>query len=177
MQLQQGIDIWHNFRLDGVASINFSGFNLYKNITMTNNQDSLKIVLYESGIFGSSPKPFAQLAITDSVALQLPFGMVIDNKTLQNISHDKLLANMIAPSDYQEIIENGKLIKEKTVISFNEQMQISEIFYGISEFKLNIEYDLENKPVVISGYDKKKLLFQIEIDKFTIYDMINEEQT
>ena len=172
MQLQQGIDIWHNFRLDGVASFNLSGFNLYKNITMTNNQDSLKIVLYESGIFGSSPKPFAQLAIADSVTLQLPFGMVIDNKSLQNLSHDQLLANMIAPSDYQEIIEDGKLIKEKTVISFNKQMQISEIFYRISEFKLNIEYDLDNKPVVISGYDKKKLLFQIEIDKFNIYEII-----
>ncbi|MCF7919537.1 MAG: hypothetical protein K9N06_06465 [Candidatus Cloacimonetes bacterium] len=173
--LQKNLALWKNFRLDGLASLNLAGLSFYKNITVINNEDSLKIILYEGGIFGSSPKPFARVTLADSLSLELPFPLPVNK--MPDFSHEQLFAQSIGESDYNGIIASHELHNDKTRISFNDRYLITEISNNGTDFLMKIEYDFNDLPSMIRGFNEKKLLFQIEIDKFSVIDTINQEKT
>ena len=126
------ISSWKNLRIDGVAEINYKGFALRKNIVIRKNEEALRADLFDSGIFGMSPAPFAGVYFGDELWVTLPGKKSPEQFTTDNTEKLSTISEMIFNTEklYErkdDIISGYKTEFENTVITFNENFQIEKI--------------------------------------------------
>lgn len=161
--LQKNLALWQNFEMTGMVQIIWNGLNIYKTINLKNNPHNLQAVLYDSGIFGIKPQPFASIEIADSIVVKsqvLPENIVIDN-----LSHKEFIP-AVNRKQFNEILENKSLNTEKYEIIFNSRFQISGFELKNDFLEINIQYGLDELPSTIKGYNDNRLVFKIDIEKF-----------
>lgn len=161
--LYENMALWNDFEIEGMTQIVFKEFNLHKNIVIKNNSDSLQAVIFESGIFGSKPLPFADIVIKDS--LYIKSSILRETIVYDDIDHKKILPDFDS-REIDLIIENRKLETKQYTAFFNDKFQLIKISFKENAININIEYGLDDLPKSITGFSKNTLIFKLEIDKF-----------
>ncbi len=173
IKLFKEIKLWQNFRLDGIVKITDQNFNLIKNITITKDPQQLKMILYDTGIFGMSPSPFARINITDSIFIDIPS---LDDP-LMYVQLEELISGLEILKtgffDQEELIKNRNRIvshlyyeNEEQRLEFNKNLQLVSITLKKKPIELKIKRGYSVQPEEISIYFQNKLAVTIEIDKF-----------
>ncbi|MCF7911561.1 MAG: hypothetical protein K9M99_03455 [Candidatus Cloacimonetes bacterium] len=172
--LQAETLLWQDFRIDGIIKITDQGFNLIKDIAIIRNDQQVKVTLYDTGFFGFSPQPFASLAITDSIYINIPS---IDNplqyEQINNLITGLLiLKNGIFPQQelakmLPEIMNTKKYQTADKILKFNKNLQL--ISFALPQQQVELHFLRENmsEPEKIELYFHKKIAVIIEVDKFT----------
>ncbi len=165
--------LWQNFRLDGIVKITDQNFNLIKNITITRDSLQLKVILYDTGIFGISPSPFARIIITDSIFIKIPS---LDDPQFYDQLEELITGLEIMKSgffDQQELLNNYSRIKrdlyyenQNRQLKFNKNLQLVSLTLKKKPLELKIKRGYSVLPEEITIYFQKKLAITIEIDKF-----------
>jgi hypothetical protein len=165
--------VWQNFRLDGVITISADNYNLIKDVSVSRDSTQLKLFIYDSGLFGAAPAPFAKVVIADSIYLHIPSlsepGLYSGTKEL--ISSLQFIKQGLLPQ--QEILQNYPLINDtkelrtsNEIYYFDSQMQLSSVEFLEHYLKIDIMRDLQGVPSKMEIFYKKKLAVTIEIDTF-----------
>lgn len=171
--LHNELSSWENFRIDGIVTIENNGLSLIKNITVTRDSSQLKIIIYDSGLFGAIAKPFARLVIGDSLELEIP--MIDDPAEITYFADtvSKEYRTFTTQLNKDHIVQNTELIdndikynNKDIEIIFDHQMQILEIAKQKPDTKLVINRDKEGLPQEMLLYHQKRLAMLVEIDKF-----------
>lgn len=145
--------------------VNFEQYNIYKSIVISNNADSLTAIVFDSGIFGSTPSPVGRFTLKDSALLQLSF--MEEDLGFGEITHSDLTIEK-EPHIINEIIKTNKLVKDEHILNFDKNYQMNKISSSKNDWIIKIEYDLNSNPERITGYKEKSVVFQLEINNFII---------
>jgi len=165
--LDAHLKFWENIRIDGVIEANYKSFVFRKNITIKKNSSAFRIDIYDSGIFGMQPTPFIS-AYYDSVLTIRTADQQI-NQLKQGNKEEFDLSILFELSDLfamkEKIIKHQKLNYKNVIITFSEDMKISEISSNTNSTKIVLNY-LQNLDSITFHKDKKEII-NIQIDKIT----------
>lgn len=167
------IELWQDFRIDGIIKLYTAEFNLIKDVTIIKDPTMLKMTLYDTGLFGFSPQPFASLMVADSVYINIP--SIEDPMQLDQIQSmiagltvfkNGFLAEQEIEQDMIEIIRTRKYETAAQTLKFNRKMQLEDVILKDSQIDLKIMRGFSLHPEAIEIYYQNKLSVMIEIDKF-----------
>ena len=165
--LDAHLKFWENIRIDGVIEANYNSFVFRKNITIKKNSSAFRIDIYDSGIFGMQPTPFISAYYDSILTIRTPDQQINQlkqgNKEEFDLSILFELSNLFAMKD--EIVKYQKLNYRNAIITFSEDMKISEISSNINSTKIAFDY-LQNLNSITFHKDKKEII-NIQIDKIT----------
>ena len=165
--LDAHLKFWENIRIDGVIEANYNSFVFRKNITIKKNSSAFRIDIYDSGIFGMQPTPFISAYYDSILTIRTPDQQINQlkqgNKEEFDLSILFELSNLFAMKD--EIVKYQKLNYRNTMITFSEDMKISEIRSNTNSTKIVFDY-LQNLNSITFHEDKKEII-NIQIDKIT----------
>ena len=167
------IELWQDFRIDGIIKLYIAEFNLIKDVTIIKDSTMLKMTLYDTGLFGFSPQPFASLTVADSININIPSiedpmqlaqikTMITGLTVFQNgfFEEQGIRENLV------EIIRTRKYETADRTLKFNRNMQLEDIILKDSQIKLKIKREFSLHPEAIEIYYQNKISIMIEIDKF-----------
>jgi len=166
------LKFWENIRIDGIIEANYKSFVFRKNITIKKNSSAFRIDIYDSGIFGMQPTPFISAYYNSVLTIRTPDQQINQfnqgNKEEFDLSVLFGLSNLFANKD--EIIKHQKLNYKGAIITFSDDMKISEIRSNTNSTIISFEYlqDLDS----ITLQNEEKEIINIQIDKIT---HLNEE--
>ena len=165
--LDAHLKFWENIRIDGVIEANYNSFVFRKNITIKKNSSAFRIDIYDSGIFGMQPTPFISTYYDSILTIRTPDQQINQlkqgNKEEFDLSILFELSNLFAMKD--EIVKYQKLNYRNAIITFSEDMKISEISSNINSTKIAFDY-LQNLNSITFHKNKKEII-NIQIDKIT----------
>ena len=165
--LDAHLKFWENIRIDGVIEANYNSFVFRKNITIKKNSSAFRIDIYDSGIFGMQPTPFISAYYDSVLTIRTPDQQINQlkqgNKEEFDLSILFELSNLFAMKD--EIVKYQKLNYRNAIITFSEDMKISEISSNINSTKIAFDY-LQNLNSITFHKNKKEII-NIQIDKIT----------
>ena len=165
--LDAHLKFWENIRIDGVIEANYNSFVFRKNITIKKNSSAFRIDIYDSGIFGMQPTPFISAYYDSILTIRTPDQQINQlkqgNKEEFDLSILFELSNLFAMKD--EIVKYQKLNYRNAIITFSEDMKISEISSNINSTKIAFDY-LQNLNSITFHKNKKEII-NIQIDKIT----------
>ena len=168
---------WQNYRIDGIAEINYKSFRFRKDIQILKNEKSLRITLFDSGIFGLSPSPFFNLYADSTIVTTTFMGKKSDYSRLnKNINLSSFLTIDLSRKNIEDIINIGKLHRGQSTIFFNQEMRITKIKLGCYNVEVDFNYSSE-KLISIKFKKDNKNIGNIRIDRITSKKNINIENT
>jgi hypothetical protein len=169
--------LWQDFRIDGIIKITDQGFNLIKDITITRNEQQVKVTLYDTGLFGLSPQPFASMVITDSILINIPS---IDNPFQYDQINNLVTGLLILKNGIfeqqeiavmlPEIIKTGQYETATQILKFNRNMQLMSFTLQQQQIELRFQREYNAQPEKIEIFYQNKIAVIIEVDKFTCKD-------
>jgi len=170
--------LWQDFRIDGIIKITDQGFNLIKDITITRNEQQVKVTLYDTGLFGLSPQPFASLVITDSIFINIPSldnpfqyeqinSLIAGLQILKNGIFDQQEMNKML----LEIIKTREYNTAEQTLKFNQKMQLISFALPGQQIELRFLREYNLQPEKIEIFYQNKIAVIIEVDKFTCKDI------
>ena len=160
--LINNVKIYSNFKLEGVANINYKQFVFRKMIFMERDEKQISLNLLDSGVLGMNPTPFASVKI-DSIITATLFGKTeklpfSNQKISEYLSTDFILENS------KEISKNLEYKRDNICLKWNEKMQIIQI--SSPKIMIQMEYDFVGNPEKNYIYYQDELVMEIMIDKF-----------
>jgi len=171
------IELWQDFRIDGIIKLYIAEFNLIKDVTIIKDSTMLKMTLYDTGLFGFSPQPFASLTVADSININIPSiedPMQLDQiKTMiagLTVFKNGFFEEQGIRQNLVEIIRTRKYESADKVLKFNRNMQLEDVILKDSQIDLKIKREFSLHPEAIEIYYQNKLSIIIEIDKFISND-------
>ena len=153
---------YQNFKLEGVASINYKQFVFRKMIFMERDEKIISINMLDSGVMGMNPAPFASVNI-DSVITVSMFGKT-ETLPFSNQRITAYLTTTFILENAKSISENLEYKRDNICINWNDKMQITQI--NSQKIIVKMEYDINGNPAKINIYYQNKLVIEITIDKF-----------
>ncbi|MCK5050098.1 MAG: hypothetical protein KAS53_00055 [Candidatus Cloacimonetes bacterium] len=161
------LKFWENIRIDGIIEANYKSFVFRKNITIKKNSSAFRVDIYDSGIFGMQPTPFISAYYDSVLTIRTPDQQINqlnrENKEEFDLSVLFKLSDLFTIKD--EIIKHQKLNYEDAIITFSDDMKISEISNNTNPNKIVFHY-LQNL-ASITFYKDEKEIINIQIDKIT----------
>ena len=161
------LKFWENIRIDGITKANYKSFVFRKNITIKKNSSAFRVDIYDSGIFGMQPTPFISAYYDSVLTIRTPDQQINqlnrENKEEFDLSVLFKLSDLFTIKD--EIIKHQKLNYEDAIITFSDDMKISEISNNTNPNKIVFHY-LQNL-ASITFYKDEKEIINIQIDKIT----------
>ncbi len=161
------LKFWENIRIDGIIEANYKSFVFRKNITIKKNNSAFRIDIYDSGIFGMHPTPFISAYYDSVLTIRTPDQQInqinLKNKEEFDLSILFELSDLFAIKD--EIIKQQKLNYKEAIITFSEDMKISEISSNTNYNKI-VFYYLHNLDSIAIHKDESEII-NIQIDKIT----------
>ncbi|MDP8221425.1 MAG: hypothetical protein P9X26_08770 [Candidatus Stygibacter frigidus] len=165
--------LWQDFRIDGIIKLYIAEFNLIKDVTIIKDSTELKMTLYDTGLFGFSPQPFASLSVADSIKINIP--SIEDPLQLAQIK--TMIAGLTVfksgflnepgiRDNLEEIIRTRRYETAEQTLKFNRNMQLEEIILKGNQIDVKIKREFSLHPQAIEIYYQNKLSIMIEIDKF-----------
>ncbi len=166
---------WQNFKIDGIAEINYKSLRFRKDIQILKNTGSLRITLFDSGIFGLIPSPYFNL-YADSSQVTIKFmGKKSDYSFLnKKIDFSSFLSLRLSKKNIEEIINSGKLSLKKSTIFFNRKMRITRIKLDGYNAEVDFIYSSQKLNSIKFRKDNKNV-GNIRIDRITIKKNITTE--
>jgi len=165
--LDMHLKFWENIRIDGIIEANYKSFVFRKNIAIKKNNSAFRIDIYDSGIFGMQPTPFISAYYDSVLTIRTPDQQITqinrENKKEFDLSVLFELSDLFAIKD--EIIKRQKLNYKDVIITFSEDMKISEISSNTNNNKIIFNY-LHNLDSIAIHKDEKEII-NIQIDKIT----------
>ena len=165
--LYEHLKFWENIRIDGVIEANYKNFVFRKNVTIKKNNSAIRIDIYDSGIFGMQPTPFISAYYDSVLTIRTPDQQINqinrENKEEFDLSILFELSDLFAIKD--EIIKQQKLNYKDAIITFSEDMKISEISSNTDNNKIIFNY-LHHLDSIAIHKDEKEII-NIQIDKIT----------
>jgi len=167
------IELWQDFRIDGIIKLYIEEFNLIKDVTIIKDSTMLKMTLYDTGLFGFSPQPFASVIVADSININIP--SIEDPRQLDQIKtmitgltvfQNGFFEEQGIRQNLVEIIRTRKYESADKVLKFNSKMQLEDVILKDSQIDLKIKREFSLHPEAIEIYYQNKLSIVIEIDKF-----------
>ena len=167
------IELWQDFRIDGIIKLYIAEFNLIKDVTIIKDSTMLKMTLYDTGLFGFSPQPFASLTVADSININIPsiedpmqLAQIKTMITGLTVFQDGFFEEQGIRENLVEIIRTRKYETADRTLKFNRNMQLEDIILKDSQIKLKIKREFSLHPEAIEIYYQNKISIMIEIDKF-----------
>ncbi len=159
------LKFWENIRIDGIIEANYKSYVFRKNITIKKNNHALRIDIYDSGIFGMQPTPFISAYYDSVLTIRTP-DQEIEHISIEDDNYFSLLFNL---NDLfvlkDDILKNKRLFLENLIITFSDNMKISEIRNNTNSTKIYFNYlqDMDS----ITFLKEEKNIINIQIDKIT----------
>jgi len=167
------IELWQDFRIDGIITLYIAEFNLIKDVTIIKDSTELKMTLYDTGLFGFSPQPFASLKVADSVYINIPSiedpMQLAEIKTMiagLNVFKNGFFDEQGIKEDLVEIARTRKYETADQIMKFNRKMQLEDVILKDCQIEVKIKRNFSVQPETIEIYFQKKIAIIIEIDKF-----------
>ncbi len=165
--LDMHLKFWENIRIDGIIEANYKSFVFRKNITIKKNNSAFRIDIYDSGIFGMQATPFMSAYYDSVLTIRTPDQQINqinrENKEKIDLSILFELSNLFAIKE--EIINKQKLNFKDAIITFSEEMKITEISSNTNSNKIVFNY-LNNLDSITIHNDENEII-NIQIDKIT----------
>ena len=165
--LYKNLQFWENIRIDGIIEANYKSFVFRKNITIKKNRSAFRIDIYDSGIFGMQPTPFISAYYDSVLTIRTPDQQI--NQLNQENKEEFDLSILFELSDLytikDEIIKHRKLNYSNAIITFSEDMKISEIGSNTNSTTMSFNYLHDLDSITIQKEEKE--IINIQIDKIT----------
>lgn len=164
--LIQHLQKWQNFRAEGIIEANYRSLVFRKNIYLQKSQDKIEVVIFDSGIFGLKPEPFASVTIDTLISVSLPGDTRQIYRPEEFPELKYILDTNLLLQFKNEILKNNELQLSKAIdLRFSRQMQIEKI--TSEDNARNIRFFYQDDLSTIEVYEKNQLLLKIEIDKMS----------
>ncbi len=173
--LRKEIQRWQNFQIDGIAEINYKAYRFRKDIRILKSEKSVRIVLFNTGIFGLSPSPFLNF-YADSERVELKFmGKKTDYTRLSKQKEFLPFLKMkLSKKNIREIVDSGKLQIENSTIFFSREMRINRI--KLDAYKVEVYFDYSSGKLISIRLTKdNKNIGNIRIDRISVKKNITIE--
>jgi hypothetical protein len=174
IMLQNNLNKWKTFRLDGIIEVNHKVFSFRKNLVLKKTDNRFRLDVFDSGVLGLSPAPFLSAYYDSLLILRLPGNSDLVETATEKLQEDfpylKYFLNTDILLEHKAIIlEKNQLQLNDITLYFSENMEIIKIEHVEKNQSLQIEYD--NDPVEIIFFSKDKPIVDIIIDKITFSDV------
>ncbi len=180
--LTNHLSMWRGFRLDGIIEITYRQLRLRKNVSITMDNDSFQLAVFDTGFFGLRPQPFLQLSISDKLSLEAPqniMNLIPQNKiTVDDIDINLLHKGLaVLQKNSSKIVDHGHFHDKDLRVQFDESMQITGITVLINNtvaqetsenLSLLIDYRAYNQPEKMQFFRDNELLFTITVDRIEV---------
>lgn len=152
---------WQEFRLKGIIEFQYKEFAFRKNISIKKNKEILRIDVFDSGLFGLSPKPLFT-AFWDSV-------FTISTNDLITLSDQKIKVPPLKEAfdliSYQEVILKKESFSHKrTTFYFSQNMRLEKIDFS-EQISAEFSYNEQLKDITIKK--NNTTLAQIMVDEIS----------
>jgi len=169
-QLFEHLSQWENLRIDGVAEINYKGFVIRKNIVIKKNKNAIRADLYDSGIFGMSPTPFASIYLSEEILIQMPGQTSASQYEVKDEEDLKMIKKIIFQTEklmkYKNEIIAGRKLKIGSVrFLFDKNMQIKTVALINNEFQAHFNFAGDSSTVTATK--NKERIITITADSFS----------
>lgn len=178
--LTNHLEMWKSFSMSGIIEISYRQLRFRKNIVVSMDDESFKLTILDSGIFGLRTKPFLSVIISDRLTLEAPenltnllpgeeiaaYGITVGH--LHN-GIDTLTQNS------KTILNEGFYQDDGVRVQFDNNMQITAVTVARAKEKseeeqsftltMLLDYRSLNQPERIRFYDSGDLLFTINVDR------------
>jgi hypothetical protein len=165
--LIEHLESWQEFQADGIISVNYQNFVFRKNINIKKTVGSMKLTIYDSGIFGMKPEPFLTARIDSLVKINSMDSEKTAIFKLDQFPGITFLRNPMQILEFKnQIISNASFNpSDSTFIYFSQDMKITNIKQNSKA--INIDFLYETDLTGIHVWQDETDLIKIEIDKIT----------
>ena len=167
------MEIWQQFRIEGIVTISENNLSLVKNINISRDLQQLKVILYDTGIFGFSPQPFAKIVISDSIQVVIP--SLEDSQGVNEIKkfvagldilYSGFLTDEELSKNISKISKTRKFENKSKYLEFNKKFQLTSVKLKEYPIRLEIDREFSDLPKEIDIFYENKLTVAIDIDRF-----------
>ena len=145
--LQQELDKWSNFRMTGMADIQYQAFSLRNPFVIARTEDRFRFDILNTGLFGlGGGVLMAAYVDSEKIQYRLPGSTTIETRALGdgeraifNILTEQL--NQRFHAQRNSIVDTGTANLEGFEIRFTQNMQIREISNRNLDVKIYFNYD------------------------------------
>lgn len=153
----------NKFKSEGVLEVSLKGLSLKKEFVLKKNQNSLRLDVLDSGIFGLLPSPFATLYAKDEIIITnynkgFFSDLVLDKFPLKEfLDFDKLPQGII-----NEIVKNRNFSIAVLQFEFDEQYRMNKIIMN----KDLISFKYSGKDLIRVELKSTKADVNVDFDRF-----------
>ena len=165
--LKKNLQEWEKLRIDGIIEVNYKGFTLRKNIVLKKNTEAIRMDIFDSGILGISPTPYASAYFDTLLFVKMPGKNnveIIGKEKINDFTEivDFFFNPNLLLKKKKEILNNHQTETENLIIFFNPVFQIKKIEYR--ENNISALFIYEDRLTEISLWNNNKKLACIYVD-------------
>lgn len=153
-QLEKNLQLWEQFRWQGILQVQSSAFSIRKNFVLAKNHEAIRLDVLDGGVIGLQAKPIVTLYIKDSIQFEAPTIKELVGVDLNWFVPKPMIQTLLTFSDslktkQQEITANKKITTAKTVFSFDKRHRLTTITNKNSGFEATVIYNRKDQPTKI----------------------------
>ncbi len=170
VQLENEINKWQSFHMEGMAEISISSFVIRKYFICQKYTHSVQFDLVNSGLLGAEPAPFVSIKVDSLLTIESPYRDMIQSMfnrsgfKQSNLSH-YLDFKTVLKDKMPEIVSTGKTTIGTFEFRFFKNMQLSQIISQDKKQNIMIQYR-NNEPSVINIEINKLGNIRMQVEQF-----------
>ncbi len=161
--LQNEIEKWNQFHIEGIIEINYKDFVFRKHFSAQKNSKTFRIDIIDSALFGFNPTPFISLYVDSLLYIKKFPEFELEKNTLP-VSFSNLDLEKQFFDAYKHLKDNQIKLSDYS-LHFNEFMAVK--YFQTDTVKVYFDYNQANHLEKITVMLEEKTIAVFYIDKFT----------